>query len=118
MFTYQKSKTLNLLTIPMPGTETLTIMVLFKVGSRNEDPNRAGIAHFTEHIVFDGTRKVYPSDKSTRDWPNVVMMESEIINRINVKWESYNLGAPIQSPSSNLKSLQFGDNAVIKLKPS
>jgi len=57
MYKYKKTSNLNLLTIPMPSTETLTTLVLFKSGSRNEDPKRAGIAHFIEHIVFDGTKK-------------------------------------------------------------
>lgn len=68
MFRIQNTKNLNLLTIPMPSTETITILALFKSGSRNEDPKRAGIAHFTEHIVFDGTKK----------WPTSTKIASEI----------------------------------------
>jgi len=67
------------------------------------------------HVVFDGTRKVYPSDKPSRDWPNVVMMDLKTINRIDDQWENLGLGPLIPSPSASLKALQLGDGAVIKI---
>jgi 4-hydroxy-3-polyprenylbenzoate decarboxylase len=67
------------------------------------------------HVVFDGTRKVYPSDKPGRDWPNVVMMDLKTINRIDEQWENLSLGVLIPSPSTKLKTLQIGDGATIKI---
>jgi len=67
------------------------------------------------HVAFDGTRKVYPSDKPSRDWPNVVMMDLNTIKRINDKWVNLGLGNFISSPSLKLQSLQRGDGAVIKV---
>lgn len=67
------------------------------------------------HVVLDGTRKVYPSDKPSREWPNVVMMDSKTINHIDSKWEKLGIGTYISSPSNSLKSLQLGDGAVIKV---
>ena len=67
------------------------------------------------HVVFDGTRKVYPSDRPSRDWPNVVMMDLKTIKWIDSKWEFLGLDTFIASPSINLESLQLGDGAVIKI---
>lgn len=69
----------------------------------------------TTQVAFDGTRKVYALDKPKRDWPNVVMMDLETIRRVDEKWEKFGVGAPIKSPSIKLKTLQFGDSAVIKV---
>ncbi len=58
---YTKLKNgVRVLTIPMPGVESVTAMILCKTGSRNETPKQAGISHVLEHMVFKGTKK-YPS---------------------------------------------------------
>lgn len=50
----------RVLTVPIPGVESVTAMVLCKTGSRNEALPQAGISHVLEHMVFKGTAK-YPS---------------------------------------------------------
>ena len=40
-----------------------TIIVMFKVGSRNELPDYSGISHFIEHLMFKGTKKRPTSQK-------------------------------------------------------
>lgn len=40
---------------PMNGTNVVTALVLFKVGSRNESASVNGISHFIEHLFFKGT---------------------------------------------------------------
>lgn len=58
---YTKLKNgVRVLTIPMPGVESVTAMILVKTGSRNETPKQAGISHVLEHMVFKGTKK-YPT---------------------------------------------------------
>lgn len=58
---YSKLKNgVRVLTVPMPGVESVTAMILCKTGSRNETPEQAGISHVLEHMVFKGTKK-YPS---------------------------------------------------------
>tara|TARA_A100001015_G_scaffold318860_1_gene440020 strand:- start:1404 stop:2717 length:1314 start_codon:yes stop_codon:yes gene_type:complete len=32
--------------------------VMYHVGSKNEDPNRRGFAHFFEHLLFEGTKNI------------------------------------------------------------
>lgn len=43
--------------VPLPSTKAVTILVLFRVGSRYETRNTNGVAHFVEHLMFKGTKK-------------------------------------------------------------
>ncbi len=57
---YKKTKLKNglrIITVPMKGTETVTVMVMVGVGSRFETEKEAGISHFIEHMMFKGTQK-------------------------------------------------------------
>jgi predicted Zn-dependent peptidase len=51
---------LKILSIPMPSSESATITVWVKTGSRNEEKEKLGLSHFLEHMVFKGTKK-YPT---------------------------------------------------------
>jgi predicted Zn-dependent peptidase len=48
---------LRVLTVPVAGTQTVTVVVMVKVGSRYEDEKEAGLSHFVEHMLFKGTAK-------------------------------------------------------------
>ena len=48
---------LRVITIPMAGTQTVTVIVMVGVGSRYETEKEAGISHFIEHMFFKGTKK-------------------------------------------------------------
>lgn len=50
---------LKALIVPMP-TESVTVLLMVRVGSRDETKNLNGISHFFEHMVFKGTQK-WPS---------------------------------------------------------
>ena len=39
-------------------TPIVAVTVLYHVGSKNEDPNRTGFAHFFEHLLFEGTDNI------------------------------------------------------------
>ena len=45
----------------MPGTRALSVAAYVLVGSRGESRERAGLAHFMEHITFTGTRDLATS---------------------------------------------------------
>lgn len=47
---------LTLIIVPMP-TESVTVQLLVRVGSRDETKSLNGISHFFEHMVFKGTEK-------------------------------------------------------------
>jgi predicted Zn-dependent peptidase len=43
--------------VPMKTSSLVSLGFLIKTGSRNEDPEKAGVAHFLEHVTFKGTKK-------------------------------------------------------------
>lgn len=47
----------RLLLAPLTDTASVTILIMFKVGSRYETPAINGSAHFIEHLMFKGTTK-------------------------------------------------------------
>ncbi len=47
---------LTVVRVPMPSVESVTFIALANTGSRYEDPQHFGIAHFLEHMVFKGTK--------------------------------------------------------------
>jgi predicted Zn-dependent peptidase len=53
---------LRVLTSSMPGSFSVGICALVKVGSRYENEKNAGITHFSEHMFLKGSRK-WPSQK-------------------------------------------------------
>ena len=46
---------LPVLNVPMPGTESATVLVLANVGSRYESGREHGLSHVLEHMLFKGT---------------------------------------------------------------
>lgn len=60
MYNYSKHilpNGLRVVTIPMADTAAVSILILAKVGSRNESKKINGLSHFLEHMVFKGTKK-------------------------------------------------------------
>ncbi|MFA6096616.1 MAG: pitrilysin family protein [Candidatus Paceibacterota bacterium] len=47
----------KLITVPLEHTNTVTILLLVRTGSKNESENIRGISHFLEHMFFKGTAK-------------------------------------------------------------
>lgn len=61
MITYQKYQLSNGLTVVANRDRTsrmAAVNLLYKVGARNENPNRTGLAHLFEHLMFRGTHLV------------------------------------------------------------
>ena len=57
---YKKNKLKNglrIITAPVKGTQTVTVMIMAGVGSRYESDKQAGLSHFIEHMFFKGTKK-------------------------------------------------------------
>lgn len=40
------------------STPIVTVSVMYHVGSKNENPERTGFAHFFEHLMFEGTQNI------------------------------------------------------------
>ena len=60
---HQLSNGLSVITAPMKGVESLTVMLLANTGSRFEPIGKEGLAHFLEHMVFKGTKKYLTAQK-------------------------------------------------------
>lgn len=60
MANYLKKTLLNglrLITVPLKGTRSVTVLVSVAAGSRYESKQLNGISHFLEHMFFKGTKK-------------------------------------------------------------
>lgn len=65
MASYQKitlPNKLRALTVQLPESQTATIFVLVRTGSKHETKKINGVSHFLEHMLFKGTKK-RPSKK-------------------------------------------------------
>ena len=51
---------LRVVSVPMPHYHSAEVMIYIGVGSRHENPHKAGISHFLEHMLFKGTEE-YPT---------------------------------------------------------
>ena len=40
------------------STPIVAVSVMYHVGSKNEDPDRTGFAHFFEHLLFEGSKNI------------------------------------------------------------
>ena len=40
------------------STPIVAVSILYHVGSKNEDPNKTGFAHFFEHLLFEGSENI------------------------------------------------------------
>ena len=61
MITYDKTTLSNGLTVIAnrdKASRMAAVNLLYKVGARNEDPSRTGLAHLFEHLMFRGTHQV------------------------------------------------------------
>jgi predicted Zn-dependent peptidase len=48
---------LTLITAPVKGTKTVTVLVTIGTGAKYENKQNNGISHFLEHLFFKGTKK-------------------------------------------------------------
>lgn len=55
--THTLANGLKLITVPMPGVETVTVLLMIGAGSRYESKKINGLSHFLEHMAFKGSKK-------------------------------------------------------------
>jgi zinc protease len=60
---YRLPNGLKVLTIPDPGADTITVHIVYLVGSRHEGYGEKGMAHLLEHMLFKGSKN-FPDIKS------------------------------------------------------
>jgi len=54
---WQLANGLKLLTLPDPGADTITVHIVYLVGSRHEGYGEKGMAHLLEHLLFKGSKR-------------------------------------------------------------
>jgi len=54
---YRLENGLKVLTLPDPGADTITVHIVYLVGSRHEGYGEKGMAHLLEHMLFKGTQR-------------------------------------------------------------
>jgi len=103
------SSGLRSLSVLSPDSGSVTIMIMVAVGSRHEQPNEYGLAHFVEHTIFKGT-PTRPSSKQ-------VGMEIESFGGSSNAFTSYDYtGYYIKVPKESFKEA-FNVLADIFLNP-
>jgi zinc protease len=64
---YQLANGLKVLTVPDPSVDTVTVHIVYLVGSRHEGYGEKGMAHLLEHMLFKGAKKIAdPKTELTR----------------------------------------------------
>ncbi len=54
---YRLANGLHVLSVPDPSVDTLTVHIVYLVGSRHEGYGERGMAHLLEHMLFRGSKK-------------------------------------------------------------
>ncbi|MCF6276735.1 MAG: insulinase family protein [Candidatus Magasanikbacteria bacterium] len=58
MYEFQKLKNgVKVCYVPLEHTKSVTVLVMYAVGSRDESEKLSGASHFIEHLMFKGTKK-------------------------------------------------------------
>jgi predicted Zn-dependent peptidase len=57
---------LRVVTVPIKQTRVVTVLILVRAGSRNENKKENGLAHFIEHMFFKGGKK-YPNTQAVAE---------------------------------------------------
>lgn len=63
-------------------------------------------------LVLDASTKTAELDGFTRPWPNVIVMDEEIIQQVDARWKEYGFREFIASPSHRYRPLVRGTGAV------
>ena len=86
---------LRIITAPMQGTNTVTVLVLCGTGSDHESSEIGGISHFLEHMFFKGTKN--------RPNPDIIKHELDSIGSISNAFTSHEItGYHIKAAKSYL----------------
>src|SRR5258708_21683912 len=64
--TFTLGNGLQVVVIPNHRVPAVTQMVWYKVGAADDPPGTSGIAHFLEHLMFQGTQALAPGEFSAQ----------------------------------------------------
>lgn len=99
------------------GADTGDLSMIVWLVTGNSDPARDFYKPSGGGLFIDATSKSGSLPSFPREWPNVVCSDNETIEKVDRRWNEYNAGTFIKSPSLKLFPLvQPGDAAVKKPK--
>lgn len=95
------------------STPLVTVNVLYKVGSRNENPDKTGFAHLFEHLMFGGSANVPDYDTPIQEagGDNNAFTNSDLTNFYNVM-PAENLETALWLESDRMLQLDFSQKSL------
>jgi predicted Zn-dependent peptidase len=69
---------LRVVLAPLSSTKAVTVLVMYKVGSRNEPAEYNGAAHFIEHLMFKGSKR----------WPQATDI-SKLLDSLGAEYNAF-----------------------------
>ena len=96
-----------------PSTPLATVNVLYKVGSRNEDPKKTGFAHLFEHLMFGGSENVpdYDTPMQVAGGENNAFTNSDMTNFFNTV-PAQNIETALWLESDRMMKLDFNQKSL------
>ena len=116
MIEYKRYTLKNGLTVilhPDDSTPLVTVNVLYKVGSRNEEASRTGFAHLFEHLMFGGSVNVpdYDTPIQQAGGDNNAFTNSDLTNFYNVM-PAENIETALWLESDRMLQLDFNQRSL------
>jgi len=98
---------------PDDSTPLVTVNVLYKVGSKNEDPAKTGFAHLFEHLMFGGSANVadYDTPIQQAGGDSNAFTNSDLTNFYNVM-PAENLEVALWLESDRMLQLDFNQKSL------
>ncbi len=95
------------------STPLVTINILYKVGARDEDPNKTGFAHLFEHLMFGGSVNIpeYDSPLQLAGGDNNAFTNNDITNYY-LTLPANNIETGFWLESDRMLSLDFSEKSL------
>ena len=95
------------------STPLVTVNVLYKIGARNEDPERTGFAHLFEHLMFGGSKNIpdYDTPIQQAGGDNNAFTNADLTNFYNVM-PAENLETALWLESDRMLHLDFSQDSL------
>lgn len=111
--TFQLNNGLNVIHHHDNSTQLCALNILYKVGSRNEDPTKTGFAHLFEHLMFGGSENIPEFDLAlqTAGGESNAFTSNDITNYY-VTLPANNIETGFWLESDRMLSLDFSEKSL------
>ena len=89
---------------------SMTLNDLLWIAAANTDPKR-DIEIYGSTLIIDARSKRPGYGTNPERFPNAVTSLPETIHHVDSRWEEYNIGSRIESPSRRYRKLWLSDSA-------